>query len=97
MKLLGIPLHRPTFAELTSATILGAGLWIAAVGLLRVTHLELGRIDAGALLLVLVAGAVSARCGIRVDHGRRHLLANLVLSTVLLGAYQGAWTLAGAG
>lgn len=95
MKLLGIPLHRPTFAEVTSATILGAGLWIAAVGLLRLTPVALGRADAGALLLVLVAGAVSARCGIRVDHGRRHLLANLVLSAMLLGVYQGAWSLAG--
>lgn len=96
MKLLGIPLHRPTFAELTSATILGAGLWIAAVGLLHGTPVALGRADAGALLLVLVAGAVAARCGIRVDHGRRHLLANLVLSALLLGVYQGVWALAGA-
>ena len=95
MKLLGIPLHRPTFGELTSATILGAGLWIAAVGLLHAGRVELGRADAGALLLVLVAGAVSARCGIRVDHGQRHLLANLVLSALLLGVYEGAWKLAG--
>ena len=48
-----------------------------------------------ALLLVVLWGCVSARCGIRVGMGNRHLVANLVVSGALLAVYQGAWAFAG--
>ncbi|MGY4826951.1 hypothetical protein ACVNIS_00080 [Sphaerotilaceae bacterium SBD11-9] len=95
MQLLGIPLRKPAFNELTAATIMGAGLWVLAVGLMHVMHVDLGRADAGALLLVLLWGCVSVRVGIRVGQGQRHLLANLLVTAALLGAYQGACALAG--
>jgi hypothetical protein len=94
MNLIGIPLRRPTFGELTAAAVMATGLWLAALGLTRVLHLPMDRIEAGALLLVVVWGCISARLGIRIGMGHRHLLANLAVSALLLGAYQGAWALA---
>jgi hypothetical protein len=96
MKLIGIPLRRPNFAEVTAAAVMATGLWLAGVALARTLHLEMSRIDAGALLLVLAWGCVSARMGIRVGAGQRHLLVNLVVSAVLLVTYQAlcaAWLL----
>ena len=66
MNLLGIPLRRPTFGELTAAAVMATGVWLAALGLTRVLHLPMDRIEAGALLLVVVWGCVSARLGIRI-------------------------------
>lgn len=94
MKVLGIPLRKPSFGEVTAAAILAVGLWILAIALLRVLHVAIGAADAGALLLVMAGACVSARAGIRVDHGHRHLLANLLISALLLGVYQGAWAIA---
>ena len=95
MNLIGIPLRRPSFGELTAAAVMATGVWLAAIGLTRVLHLPMDRIEAGALLLVVLWGCVSARLGIRIGMGHRHLLANLAVSALLLGAYQGAWALAG--
>ncbi len=94
MKLIGIPLRKPRFNEVTSAVIMGAGLWILAVGLMHILHADIGKADAGALLLVLLWGSVSARLGIRVGMGTRHLVANVLVTALLLGVYQGAWALA---
>jgi hypothetical protein len=94
MNLIGITLRRPTFGELTAAAVMATGVWLAAVGLAHVLKLPMDRIEAGALLLVVVWGCVSARLGIRIGMGHRHLLANLTVSALLLGAYQGAWALA---
>lgn len=91
MHILGIPLRKPAFNELTAATVMGVGLWVLAVGLLHALRVEFGIVDAGALLLVLLWGCVSVRVGIRVDHGQRHLVANLLVTALLLGAYQAAW------
>lgn len=95
MKFLGIPLRTPNTAELTAAAVMGTGLWVAAVGLFRFAAVEIDRFDAGALLLVILWGCVSARLGIRIGNGHRHLLANLSVSAALLTAYQGAWAVAG--
>ncbi|MBC7990536.1 MAG: hypothetical protein H7Y19_13265 [Luteimonas sp.] len=95
MKLLGIPLRTPNTGELTAAAVMGTGLWVAAVGMLRAAEIEIGPFDAGALLLVVLWGCVSARLGIRIGHGRRHLLANVLASAGLLVLYHVAWTLAG--
>ncbi|HET7792299.1 MAG TPA: hypothetical protein VFL64_02845 [Rhizobacter sp.] len=95
MQLLGIPLRKPAFNELTAATIMGAGLWVLAVGVMHGLQLDLGAMDAGALLVVLLWGCISVRVGIRVGQGQRHLVANLLVTAALLGAYQSAWALAG--
>lgn len=94
MKLLGIPLRKPGFDELTAAAVMATGLWVAAVGLLHFLQWAPSRTDAGALLLVTFWGCVSARLGIGVGRGQRHLAANLLVSGVLLGLYQAACTLA---
>jgi len=95
MKILGIPLRTPNATEFTAAAAMGSGLWVAAMGILRAAAVEIDRFDAGALLLVIVWGAVSARVGIRIGHGGRHLLANVAVSAALLALYQGAWALSG--
>ena len=95
MKLIGIPLRRPSSGELTAAAVMAVGLWLAALGLTRVLRIDMGAAEAGALLLVVVWGCVSARVGIRVGMGQRHLLANLLVSGALLGTYQAAWAVVG--
>ena len=95
MKILGISLRNPSAWELTAAAVMGTGLWVAAMGILRAAVVDIDRFDAGALLVVIVWGAVSARVGIRIGLGHRHLLANLSVSAALLALYQGAWALSG--
>ncbi len=88
MHLIGIPLRKPSHNELAAATVMAVGLWIAGIGLMQAAQLALSRDDAGALLLVLLWGCVSARLGIRLDLGGRHLLASLAVNAMLLGAYE---------
>lgn len=95
MKLIGIPLRKLAFAELTAATIMAVGLWAAAVGLLLATRVAFDRVDAGALLIALAWACLSTRLGIRVGQDRRHLVANLLGCTLLLGVYQLVLLLAG--
>lgn len=95
MKLLGIPLRTPNTTELTAAAVMGTGLWVAAMGVMRIAAVEIGPFDAGALLLVVLWGCISVRLGIRIGHGHRHLLANLFASALLLLLYQTAWAVAG--
>lgn len=90
MNLIGVPLRRPGFNELTAAAVMGSGLWVMAVGVAHVARLELTKGDAGALLLVMLWACVSARMGIRVGAGGRHLAANLLVSGVLLALYEAA-------
>ena len=56
--------------------------------------MPLDRVEAGAMLVVVVWGCVSARLGMRIGMGHRHLVAILAVSALLLGAFQGAWALA---
>lgn len=88
MKLIGIPLRRPNFGELTAAAILAVGLWIACLGLMRAASVDIARADAGALLVVVAWACLSTRLGIRVGAGQRHLAANLLVSGALLGVYE---------
>lgn len=88
MKIIGVPLRRPGFNELTAAAVMGSGLWVLAVGLAHVARMDLTKADAGALLLVMLWACVSARMGIRVGAGGRHLAANLLVSGVLLALYE---------
>jgi hypothetical protein len=90
MNLFGIPLRRPTFNQITSATILAIGLWLAFLGALRAAGQTIGAFDAGAVLLVGVWSCVGAQAGIRIGQGARHLLANVTVSALLLAAYQAA-------
>jgi hypothetical protein len=94
MKFLGIPLRKPGFNEFTAAVVMGVGLWVLAVGLAQWLQMGLAKPEAGALLVVALWATVSTRCGIRVGQGRRHLLANLAVSALLLAVYQGAWAMA---
>jgi hypothetical protein len=95
MNLIGIPLRRPKFAELTASAVMATGLWLAVLGFTYVAQLPMDRMDAGALLLVVAWGCVSARVGIRVGMGHRHLLANVLVSGALLLVYQSAWAVVG--
>lgn len=95
MTFIGIVLRTPTASELTAASIMGTGLWVAAMGICRVAALPVDRVDAGAILLVILWGCISARMGIRIDQGHRHLAANLCVSAGLLALYQSACALAG--
>jgi len=88
MHLIGIPLRRPSHNELACSTAMAVGLWVAGVGLLHAAQVALSRADAGALLLVCLWGCVSARLGIHIDRGGRHLLANVAVNALLLGAYE---------
>ncbi|NRF65917.1 hypothetical protein HLB44_02835 [Aquincola sp. S2] len=88
MKLIGISLRKPSFGELTAAAVMATGLWLVAVGGLRAFQVEIGRADAGALLLIVLWACVSARLGIRIGMGQRHLLANLLGSAALLALYE---------
>lgn len=88
MNLLGISLRRPRFWEVTTSALMATGLWVALLGLMKVGSIPLTRNDAGALLLVILWGCVSARLGVRIGQGANHLAANVVVSAVLLGAYQ---------
>lgn len=90
MKLLGIPLRKPSFNEFTAASIMGVGLWMLALGLMRASKVEVAWQDAGALLIMALWGCLCARLGIRVGAGGRHLLANLLVGATLLGCYQAA-------
>lgn len=94
MNFIGIPLRRPSFGELTAAGVMATGVWLAALGVLRLVQLPFDRVDAGALFIVLLWGCISARLGIRIGAGHRHLLANLLVSAALLLCYQGAWAMA---
>lgn len=94
MKFLGITLRRPGFDELTAAAVMATGLWLMAVGLLHAIPWPIGKADAGALLVVVAWGSLSARVGIRIGQGQRHLMANLLVSGLLLAVYQAALTLA---
>lgn len=93
MKLIGVPLRRPDFNELTAAAVMGSGLWVLAVGLAHIARMDLGKGDAGALLLVMLWACVSTRMGIRVGAGSRHLAVNLLVSGVLLALYEFARTI----
>lgn len=88
MKLIGVPLRRPDFNELTAAAVMGSGLWVFAVGAAHFARMDLTKGDAGALLIVMLWACISARLGIRVGAGGRHLAANLLVSGVLLALYE---------
>ena len=90
MKILGITLRKPSFNEITAATVMATGLFVAALGLMRSLHMPIDPIEAGALLLVVLWGCISVRLGIRIDQGKQHMVVNLMVSALLLGAYQGA-------
>ena len=94
MTLLGLQLRRPTFNEITAATIMAVGLWVAVIGLAQVTGHALGARDAGALLLVSVWGCLGARLGVGFGKGGRQLAAHIGVNVVLLAIYQGALVLA---
>lgn len=74
---------------------MAVGLWAAGVGLLLTFRVSLERADAGALLLVLAWACLSTRMGIHVGQDRRHLLANVLGCSLLLGVYQLALLISG--
>lgn len=90
MKIIGIPLRKPSFAEITSAAVLACGLWLAFVALAVRLDTAPDRADAGAALLVIFWGCVCVRLGIRVDQGGRHLALNLGCCALLMALYQAA-------
>jgi len=95
MNIFGISLRKPSFNEVTAATVMGVGLWLAILAVARSLGHGLDVVDAGAALLVMVWGCIGVRLGIEIGKGSRHLVANLAVSALLLAAYQGAWALAG--
>jgi len=95
MTFFGIALRRPSFNEVTAATVMAVGLWVAVIGLAKFSGHALQAHDAGAVLVVAVWGCIGVRLGFGVGQGGRHLAAHLGVSAVLLGLYQGALVLAG--
>lgn len=93
MHLIGISLRKPSHNELLASAVMAVGLWLAGIGLMQAAQVALGRADAGALLIVCLWSCVSARLGIRIDRGGRHLLASLAGNAVLIGAYEGLYRL----
>ena len=87
MKILGIPLTKPSFNEVTASAVMAAGLWLACMALWRVSDQPLDRIEAGAALLVIFWGCVGVRMGIRFDRGVRHVAANVLCAGVILALY----------
>jgi hypothetical protein len=94
MTLFGIQLRKPSFNEVTAATVMAVGLWIAVIGLAEVSGQALGASDAGALLVVSAWGCLGARLGVGIGKGGRHLAAHIGINAVLLALYQGAIVLA---
>jgi hypothetical protein len=94
MTLFGIQLRKPSFNEVTAATVMAVGLWIAVIGLAKASGQALQASDAGALLVVSVWGCLGARLGVGIGKGGRHLAAHLGINAVLLAIYQGAIVLA---
>ena len=94
MKFIGIELRRPSFNEVTAATVMAVGLWVAVLGIAHASGHALQIRDAGAVLVVSIWGCVGARLGFRFGAGARPLAANLGVSAVLLGLYQGVLVLA---
>lgn len=90
MTLFGIEIRKPSFDEITAAVVMGIGLWIAVIGLARVSGHGLDVKEAGALLVMSVWGSVGARLGLGFDKGHRHLILNMGVSGLLLAVYQGA-------
>ena len=58
MTFFGIELRRPSFNEVTAATVMAVGLWVAVIGLAQVSGHALQARDAGAVLLGLYQGAL---------------------------------------
>jgi hypothetical protein len=94
MTFFGIELRKPSFNEVTAATVMAVGLWVAVIGIAHVVGQPLDARDAGALLVVAVWGCVGVRLGVGVAKGGRHLAAHVGVSAMLLGLYQGALVLA---
>ena len=94
MTFLGIELRRPSFNEITAATVMAVGLWVAVIGLARASGHALQAPDAGAILVVAAWGCIGARLGFGIGKGGRHLAAHIGVSAMLLGLYQGALVLA---
>jgi hypothetical protein len=94
MTFLGIELRRPSFNEITAATVMAVGLWVAVIGLAQASGHALQARDGGAVLVVAIWGCIGARFGFGVGKGGRHLAAHVGVSALLLGLYQGALVLA---
>jgi len=90
MTLFGITLRKATFNEITAAAVMGTGLWLAGLGFAQASGHGLDIRDAGALLLVTAWACIAVRLGLGIDQGKRHLLVNIGVIAVLLGAYDGA-------
>ena len=90
MKIFGIQLRKPSFNEVTAATIMAIGVWLACMGGAVALGQHLSKVDAGAALLVILWGCLSVRFGVHIGQGRAHLVANLSVTAVLLLVYQGA-------
>ena len=94
MTVFGITLRKPTFNEITAATVMGIGLWLTGLGIAHASGHALDMRDAGALLLVSSWACIAVRIGLGVDQGSRHLIVNIAVITVLLGLYDSAVALA---
>ena len=90
MKIFDIELRKPSFNEVTAATIMGVGLWLACLGGAAALGHSMTRVDAGAALLVILWGCLSVRFGVHIGQSRSHLLANVGVTAALLLLYQGA-------
>lgn len=94
MTVFGIALRKPTFNEITAATIMGIGLWLTGLGIAHASGHALDMRDAGALLLVSSWACIAVRLGLGVDQGSRHLAVNVAVIAILLGLYDSAVALA---
>jgi hypothetical protein len=88
MRLLGIDLRKPSFAECTSAAVFAVGCWLLLAGLARAGGVVLTAAEAGGLLVVVAWGAFATRIGVGLDQGGRHAAVHLAVCATLLAGYQ---------
>lgn len=89
MNILGVTLNKPSFTEVTWAALIACVWWVAALGIWTVAGGRPEPVDAGATLLIIFWGCICPRCGIRIDRGFSHLALNMVVSAIILTAFQG--------
>lgn len=92
MKLLGIELRLPRYAEFTAASIMAIGLWACLVAAAQVTGQGLNVTEIAGLLAIVWWSCLAVRCGIDLAGGGwRHWAAHVGVAMTLVLVNDAAW------